>query len=360
MSGPTVLHLITNADLGGAQEVLWQLSTGLREHCNLICALGDNGPTAERLRAASIDVVILRHMKRQIAPVSDLQAIAEVRAISKRLRANIIHAHSSKAGMIARMLGVETPVIYHVHGWGFKPGVPIARRSIVFGIERALARRARMNLCVSAHDAILAETSLAIPKERIRIVHNGVPDRPSPRKQRGPVFRAVMVARFQEPKRHDIVLRAMTLLPQSVHLDFVGDGICLSQAREMASRLNLLGRVSFHGQISDPHPVIAGADVGLLLSNYEGLPMSVIEYMRAGLPVVASAVGGIPEMVRDAVHGYLCENTSASLARAISRIAASEELAAKFGSAARDRFVTCFTRTRMVANVLTIYDELLN
>lgn len=128
-----------------------------------------------------------------------------------------------------------------------------------------------------------------------------------------------MVARFSVPKRHDLLIEALARLPQSHPwtLGLVGDGESTDDAVNQARRLDLTDRITFHGLLTDVEPVVQASDLVVLLSDREGLPISIGEALRAGRPVLASAVGGIPEVV-SSENGWLVTRGDAdSLDRAL-------------------------------------------
>ena len=140
----------------------------------------------------------------------------------------------------------------------------------------------------------------------------------------------------------------------------MGDGPDIAEAKELARQLGVEQKVRFLGERSDVESVLRNADIGVLASNWEGLPISIIEYMRAGLPVVASSVGGVPELVEDGVNGFLVARGDVDmLAQKIEVLANSGPLRGKLGSAGRTLFETKFSDRRMVEQIIRLYEEIL-
>jgi glycosyltransferase involved in cell wall biosynthesis len=165
----------------------------------------------------------------------------------------------------------------------------------------------------------------------------------------------VMVARFAPPKRHDVVLDALSLVDTSAKLTFVGDGDLLEVARAQAAHLR--ERVRFVGQCDDTTAYLDRADALVLLSDYEGLPMSIIEAMRVGVPVIANRLPGLVDAVEDGVTGFLTGLNPQSVATAIERLVADRSLAGSLGSAGRQRWTRSFTAEHMADGYETIYEQ---
>ena len=174
--------------------------------------------------------------------------------------------------------------------------------------------------------------------------------------------RLVMVARFEEPKDHATLLRAVARLDPSIPwtLDLVGDGPGLPAAAELAQELGIGHRVRFLGARRDVERILAGAAALVLCTWREGLPLAILEAMRAGLPVVASAVGGVPEAVVDGVTGYLVPAGDVdAVAERLARLLSDAELRERLGRAGRQRFEECFSLDPMVNATLAVYRQVL-
>lgn len=309
------LFVITRADsLGGAQIHVRDLALEWsRRGAEVHVAVGQEGELSAFLRQRGLRVHPIAGLRRPIRPWDDLQAIRHLRCLYRALRPALVSAHTAKAGMVARLatLGLRDPppVIYTAHGWQFAEGIGPLQRLIVFLVERICAPLSRRIVTVSDHDYALARGwGIARPPRLIRI-HNGMPDRPAPLRptwdgQRP--LRLIMVARFQEQKDHPTLLQALTRLrDRPWKLTLVGDGPLLESVRGLAQRLGLLERVEFLGQRWDVPELLEASDVFFLISRWEGFPRSILEAMRAALPVIATGVGGVRESVVHGVTGWV-------------------------------------------------------
>jgi glycosyltransferase involved in cell wall biosynthesis len=170
-----------------------------------------------------------------------------------------------------------------------------------------------------------------------------------------------MVARYGAQKDHPTLLRALASLQRHPwELDLIGDGPLMGDTEALARELGLAGRVHFLGQRNDVDRRLASAQISLLITNWEGFPLSILEAMRAGLPVVASDVGGVAESVRDGESGFLvARGDVAQLRDRIERLLADPHLRRRLGASGRERFVRDFTLDVSVAKTLAVYRDTL-
>ncbi len=362
-----ITYLVTTASpIGGAQIHVRDLAAALaaQGHTPSVITSG-SGPFIEDLQRLGIPVRVLRHLGVPIRPLRDLRALREVRAALTALRPELVATHSSKAGILGRLAGrsLQVPVVFTVHGWAFTPGVPPGPAAVYRRVERLVGPLARKIITVSEFDRQLGLAAGIAGADRLVTVHNGIPDVPVRLRAdpgRTPV-RMVMVARFGAQKDHSTLLRALAhLQAHTWELDLIGDGPGRGDTEALAARLGLTGRVRFLGQRTDVDQLLAQAQVSLLVTNWEGLPLSILEAMRAGLPVVASSVGGIGESVCDQETGYLVPRGDVERLRdRIERLLASPALRTRMGENGRTRFEQDFTLDHSVSRTLAVYREVL-
>ena len=218
-------------------------------------------------------------------------------------------------------------------------------------------------ITVSEFDRQLALSRKVASENQLVTVHNGMPDiderfRADP--SRSPA-RMAMVARFEPQKDHTTLLRALAGLTQEPwHLDLIGDGPLLPEAQRLAHHLGLSERIHFWGQRTDVAARLAEAQLLLLITNWEGFPRSILEAMRAGLPVIASLVGGVAEAVEDGETGFTVTRGDAGAVRErIRQLLANPRLRAQMGRKGRKQYEQQFTLTRTVQQTLAIYQEVI-
>lgn len=359
------LYLITRAEPGGAQVHLLHLLKAFRPRAKLHLAVGEDNDRflVDEARALEVEVHELRHLVWPISPRKDLAALREVLALLRDIKPDLLHAHSSKAGFIgrlaARLVGVKS--VFTAHGWAFTEGVSVGRRALAVSLEKLAGRIGDAVITVSEWDRGLALRYRVAPPERIFTVRNGVSDTPLRATPSRHPPRLIMVARFASPKDQALLLRALASLKELPwSLDLVGDGPLLPQVKALAQTLSLSERVRFLGRRMDVDRLLAEAQIFVLVSNWEGLPLVVLEAMRAGLPVVASDVGGVGEAVVDGETGFLVPRGDGSLLKdRLRRLLADPGLRVQMGLAARKRYEEHFTVERMTEAVWGVYRRVL-
>lgn len=357
--------MVTRSEpIGGAQVHVRDLASALlaRGHEPVVLT-GGGGPFVESLRQNGVKTFTLGSLVSPIRPLRDLRALAEIRSLLMTLAPDLLSTHSSKAGILGRLAGraLGIPVIFTAHGWAFTPGVPRLDARIYTWIERLAAPLASKIITVSEFDRRLALARGIASGDKVVTIHNGMPD-VGPELLADPTrcpVRLAMVARFERQKDHATLLQALAGLRQEPwHLDLIGDGPLLSEARAMSQKLGLVDRIQFWGQRMDVDALLSKVQIALLITNWEGFPRSILEAMRAGLPVVASAVGGIAESVRDGETGFTVpQGDVGSLRRRLQQLLGDPELRLSMGQAARSLYQRDFTLTHTVERTLQVYRD---
>ena len=360
-----ITYIVTRADpIGGVQIHIKDLAAAAQGQGHTVTVLcGGSGPFLDALRAQHTPTVALKHLTVPIGPVRDFRALREIHGLLMELQPDLLAVHSAKAGVLGRLAGrsLGIPVVLTAHGWTFTPGIPPLQATGYRLIERLAGPLSSKIIAVSEFDRRLALEHRIVPADRIVTVHNGMPDIPphlqaDPR--RGPA-RLIMVARVGAQKDHRTLLRALAgLREQPWDIDLVGEGPLMGEMKGLAATLGIAERVRFLGQRMDVEQLLAGAQASLLATNWEGFPLSILEAMRAGLPVVASSVGGIDEAVRDGETGYLVPRGDVAVLRdRIGRLLADSELRARLGTSGRKLFEQQFTLDRSVSRTLAVYHD---
>jgi len=338
-----IVYIITRADVvGGASIHVRDLAREMGDRGHEVTVLvGGRGPVTEQLEAAGVAFQSLRWLRRQVNPLRDALALAELVRALRTLKPDLVSTHTAKAGAIGRMASrlAGFPALYTPHGWPAGERMPRSAR-LLFGLaERLMARWCEMIVCVCESERRLALDKRIAGPEKLVVVHNGVRDVGEELRARldlTPV-RICSVARFEKPKDHATLLKALALireLPWSI--DLIGDGPRESKMRRLALELGLGERVRFHGALANPAGLLAQAQVFVLSSRSEAFPRSILEAFRAGLPVAASHVGGVGEAVTEGTNGLLvAPGNPQALASALKRLVESAPLRQSMGEAAR-------------------------
>lgn len=386
--GVDVVFIITRGDsVGGAQIHVRDLSVRLQsDGLKTLVLTGNRGTFTADLEARGVPWRVCPALARSINPARDFQAVREIRRVLLAVRPRLVSTHTAKAGLVGRLAAAwaRVPVVFTAHGWQFSPGIPPTQRILVYALELLLARLPGPSrvITVSRFDFRLARRSAAVPSQRLRLVYNGLPDKRMDKEapvgnvtSRYTPTRLVMIARFQAQKDHATLVRALAELPGPWILQLVGeDGPFSASIRDLVTQLELthstgkssklprtqdMRHVEFLGHQRDIEELLAAADIYCLVTNWEGLPRSIIEAMRAGLPVVATDVGGVTELVRDGITGRVTGRGEVKeLACALLQLIRDRDKRARMGMEGRRRYENLFTFEAMYRKTRTVWREI--
>ncbi|GIW68399.1 MAG: glycosyl transferase [Candidatus Parcubacteria bacterium] len=319
-----IVLIITKARWGGAQRHVYDLAVGLRERGHDVAVwYGEPGELAERLARAGVPTRHIPHLQREVRFGSDIRSFITLTRQLRQEKPDVVHLHSSKAGfsgaLAARMAGVPR-VVFTAHNWAFAQPAPPLWRLVYWFLQGVTVWTAHRTIAVSQATA----RALRFPGARARmsVVRNALP--PSFGKSLLPrrdararlakladvpmgekAFWWLSMSEMLPVKGLDISLEAFAKLArEKPHLDWryflAGEGPERARLEALANALGIRKRVRFLGQVSQSATLLRGADAFVLPSRSEGLPYAVLEAAVAGVPIVATKVGGIPEVVSDA------------------------------------------------------------
>ncbi|MTB86721.1 glycosyltransferase [Nocardioides sp. zg-578] len=309
-----------------------------------------------------------------VAGKADARGAREALGLLRSLRPDVVHAHDRRAGWLARLAApvLGAPVVYTLHGVadglsdlvaGNVRAAERRRRDRLYYLtgERLVTRWARARVVVpSAAVATYAVERVGLPRRAVSVVPNGVdparwrpaPGGPPP----GPVT-VVWTGVLGGVKRIGLLLDALAAVPAARAL-VVGDGPDRALVERRAAEPGLAGRVELTGWLADPAPAYARGHLLALTSAAENLPLSVLQAMSCGLPVVATAVGGVPEVVRDGVDGLLAPaDDPAALIAALAALVEDDARRERAGRSARTRVEESFSLARCVDGLERVYAE---
>lgn len=366
MSGarrPRLLLLITLAERGGAQSYIAALLPGVTERFDVTLAAYGHGPLRDAADAAGVQFVPLQHVRRALNPWRDVLGLVELVALMRRVRPDIVHASSSKAGVLGRLAAwlAGAPIrIFTVHGWAFAAHDGVTAW-LYRWVERSMRPLSSAIICVAEHERIAGLAARACRAERTVVIPNAVDASALRRAPHDGAVELISVGRFRAPKDFITLARALARLkPGSFRASLVGDGPDRAAIEAELHRLGVAAGVRLLGDRSDVAQLLTRADVFVCSSRSEGMPVSILEAMAAGLPVVASAVGGVPELVADGRTGILVEpGAVAPLADALARLIGNRGLRERLGQAGREVVKERYDLPRFRRAHLELYERLL-
>ncbi|MFI8687964.1 glycosyltransferase family 4 protein [Rossellomorea sp. NPDC077527] len=362
-----IIQFITRMDdVGGAQVHVLDLSLSLMGagHEVIVLSMG-SGPVTDELQKNGIRCEELTHLQLKINPMQDWLALNELCKWLKRLKPDILATHSSKAGMLGRMAGkiCRVPTVFTAHGWAFSEGVPERKRRVYTILERYAGKISNGIITVSDYDHQLALKHRIIHESKMQTIHNSVPDVPENlrRNPLGSIPKLIMVARFASPKDHRFLLMALESMRElSWELDLVGDGPLMKDIKDMVARSSIAHRVHFLGNRRNIPELLADSHLFVLISRHEGLPISVIEAMRAGLPIVASDVGGLRELIEEGKNGFLIpRNDTNTFIQKVKTLIADPQLMKQMGQCSRTQYESHFLFEQMRDQTIQMYQTVL-
>jgi len=349
--------------LGGAQSQTRELLKKAMTVGEAGLIVGDEGPLLEAAGELGVKTWVIPNLTRYIIPWKDIRVISDVARIIREFEPDIIHANSSKAGYAARLAARRWggPVVFTARGWAFAENTPLWRRPLALAAERRLAPLAGRIVCVSHHDRELAIRAGVGKPEQLLVIPNGATDLPlQTTYPERPCPKCVMVARFSRQKDQALLLNAFADLKLPAELLLVGEGELLERQRRLAGRLGIADRVQFLGGRKDVPEIMADCDIFVLTSHYEGFPNVTLEAMRAGLPVIASDVGGTREAIIEGETGFVVPHGDlATLKKKLAFLIQNREVRITMGQAGRKHYLENFTGEKMTAAYFAVYTQLL-
>jgi len=379
-----VLRVIARLNVGGPALHVAYLSAGLNERgYDTTLVAGTIGRGEESMayvaESAGARVITLPGLSREISPLRDAVAVVRLAVLIRRLRPQILHTHTAKAGTVGRVAAflagdARPPIVVHTfHGHVLRGYFSPAKTSFFRVLERMLAKITTVLVAVSpeVRDDLV---SLGVaPAEKFTVIRLGIEleqrvrceQPPSEvRRQLGiPPERFVVgwLGRMTGVKQTSDLLTVLAALRErgiDAGLLLVGDGPDRVGFEQQAQSLGLVRHCLFLGYQEEVAPWYAAMDAVALPSGNEGTPVTVIEALAAGRPVAAYGVGGVPDVVRDSVDGFVVEaGDTAALADRLADLAADPELRSRMGAAGRERVLERYGVGRLLDDIDRLYRE---
>lgn len=377
-----VCHVITKPELGGAQLSTLDILSGLpRDKYSISVITSPKGllkPEFEKLTLKEIKPYFSPFLVRQINPLVDILALIHIYLIYRCNRIDIVHTHSSKAGIIgrwaAKLAGVPF-VIHTVHGWSFNEYQNFLKKSFFILLEKITAKFTAKIICVSQRDMQTALKYKIAPENKLVFVKYGIQvDRfknqsnnaAQKKKELGIMNNDPVVGMLAclKPQKSplDYINAAIRIHEEMPNVNFllVGDGILRTRCEKLLSKSSLDGRFIFTGWRRDIPEILDILDLMVLTSKWEGMPIAVIEALCKGCPVVATDIGGTRELVKDGITGYLTKPGSyEETAEKVLKILKDPERLNSMKKNAVFSIDNSFNVNRMVNEIESLYQMLL-
>ena len=354
-----VIQIMPKFDLAGAEIMCENLVYSLRNlgvDIIVVSLYSQRTPITDRMEAAGIDV---RYLDKKLG--LDLSIIRKLKKIFKQEKPDALHSHLyvKQYAIPAAILARVKRRVHTVHNVAEKElGSKKRKLAKIFYRHNGVTPVALSDI---VRESIVREYNIVADK--IPVVYNGIDlSRCFPKEDyesKGHHFSILHIGRFETQKNHPMLLEAFSKFhracPNSV-LRLIGDGAGREAAEDLARKLDIIDCVEFSGKQSDVYRYLHEADIFVLPSLYEGVPMTLIEAMGTGLPIVATAVGGVPDMLKDGENALLTAVDSQEVADAMLKLANDVDLREKLGQNALVRSVA-FSAEEMAKKYLQIYQN---
>lgn len=333
-----ILQVIPYFCFGGAETMCENLTYALQEQghqVSVISLYDQRTPISTRMEQAGVAIT---YLDKKLG--LDISMVPKLVRVMKKEKPDVVHSHLDviKYAVAAAKLAGVRKCVHTVHN--------VADKEAEGTLQKIINRTYfRLKWSVPVALSPLVQQTIVdfygMKEADVPVIYNGVDlTRCIPKKdyRSADVLKILHIGRFNEQKNHRRLLEAFALLAEqlpNVRLQMLGDGETMDEIRQYAAQLRLEERVCFEGSQSNVYPYLHEADLFVLPSDYEGMPMTIIEAMGTGLPIVATAVGGVPDMLADGQSGLLTECTAESVFRACKQLAENETLRQQLGLQAK-------------------------
>ncbi|MFC3812345.1 glycosyltransferase family 4 protein [Lacihabitans lacunae] len=367
-----IIQVITQGhELYGAQKHVLDLSEKLKDDGHQILVIvGSKGNMTNELDLRGISFYELKFLKRNINIYYDIVAFYKLIILFKEFKPDLVASHSSKAGILVRLVCFlyKIPNVFTVHGWSFEEGINTYSRFFFLQVERLMGLISNKIICVSHSSKSYAIKKGVANQSKIEVIYNGINDL---NKRNEPIInkedvrtglnkRLVMVAGFRPQKDYfTLIMSLKNIVDFEWEAYFIGDGPLLNEMKELVVSLNLENRIIFTGAINNVHAFLESSKIMVLSTNWEGLPLSILEGMSFNLPIIATNLDGIKEEVIAGYNGILVGRKNISeLSNALRYLLSNEELRIQMGNNSRKLFLEKFTIENMYLETFKVYSKI--
>jgi glycosyltransferase involved in cell wall biosynthesis len=362
---------ITKGVWGGAQEYVYTLATSLPRDTYDVCVICGEGRTLQdKLTSAGIKIINIPSLTRDIFFVNEIKSFFTLLTIIRRESPDILHLNSSKmgllGGLVGRLIGVKK-IIFTAHGWAFNESRPWIVRKIFYYTQWLTVLLSHTTIAVSQktkHDI----RKLLWIKDKIKVIHNGIApiDFVSKIDAREHVRQLVRLSHTTEimigtiselhpNKGLDLLIDACRNLPYNTSVYIIGDGEEKERLQEKIEGYELEHKVFLVGRVEEARRYLKAFDIFTLTSRTEALPYTLLEAGLAECAVIATRVGGIPEIITDEKTGLLIHRNIDEITHSITHLIENPEKRLHLGVNLRHDIETQFSVKQMLQKTTEIY-----
>lgn len=355
-----ILYGITKSNFGGAQRYVFDLVTAMKKRGHDVAVLcGGQGPLVERLTKEKIKIIPLDRLERDISIVKEFLSFFRILKILKEERPDVFHINSSKIGGLGtfagRLVGIKK-IIFTAHGWTFNEPRPVWQKAIIKFFVWLTIFFSHKTICVSEKTKQDVEKWPFI-KNKLVVIHNGIL-RFNLAERKDKIFTVGTIAELHRIKGLDILLTAWSKFTKNhkARLIIIGEGEERQNLENMAKNMGASDSVIFKGFVDNAPSLLSGFDIFCLPSRSEAMPYALLEAGLAGLSVIATPVGGIPEIIESGINGVLVPvEDSETLFSTLILLAEDQDLRKRLGTNLKLSVQENFSFERMIENTLNLY-----
>jgi glycosyltransferase involved in cell wall biosynthesis len=379
-----ILYIITQGVWGGAQRYIFDLTDSMSNDFDITVAIGESkGPQdlQKQLTKQNIKIIQLKHLVRRISLSHDILAIFELIKLYKKVKPDIIHLNSSKAGFIGSLTKLLThknqiSIVYTAHGWVFLEPLSKLKKQLYLWAEKYTTKYKNAIVVLSQQDKDIAIKKIHPNKTQVHIIPIGITSikQQQTKKQALQLLQTYtkkslkthtligVVANFYKTKGIDIFLQAIAIIKNKLdntQIIIIGDGPERKNLEQLIDSLKLNHIITLAGYIPNAKNIIPAFDLIVSPSKKEGLPYAILETMQAGIPIIATKVGGIPSVIKHEKNGVLIEpNDPDMLAQAIKKYLQNKKAFATYAANAK-KDILKYSDKNMIKETTALYQSLL-
>lgn len=372
-----ILYIVTQTEWGGAQKYVFDLATNLTDEFDVTIAAGADGASRDlldKLANAKIKNFTFKHLKRDINLWHDFLSVLEIAKFLRQNNFDIIHLNSTKAGVIGAVANtlnrfftlfrMTNKIIYTAHGWAYLEPLPFYKRWLYLTMEKLAARLRDHTIVLSEKEKQIALQYGTAKLNATSVISNGIDlnnlqflsKQEARQKLNLPVDKFIIgaIANLYKTKGLEYLIEAAKQFT-NVHIAIIGEGAERKNLQSKIKNLKLENNVFLIGSVPNAYQYLPAFDIFVLPSIKEGFPYTLLEAMAAGLPIVATDVGAVPEIIENQKTGLIVAPADArALAEAIAYLIENPEQAKQLGTNAKEA-VKKFSLKMMVNDTKTTY-----
>jgi len=355
-----ILYGITKSNFGGAQRYVFDMALGAKKAGHEIAVLcGGDGPLIEKLRKENIRVIPLDTMERDISLSKEIASFFQIIKVLDEEGPDIFHINSSKMGGLGGVAGRIAHVkkiVFTAHGWAFNEPRPVWQKIIIKFFVWLTLLFSHKIICVSEKTR-RDVSGWPFIKKKLKVIYNGL-EKFDLIPRTDETFTVGTIAELHRIKGLDILLTTWSKFIKNYQakLIIIGGGEERENLQNMANNMGISDSVIFKGFIDNARSLLSTFDIFVLPSRSEAMPYAPLEAGLAGLPVIATSVGGIPEIIENNAGGILIEKENPeALLSALIKLYENADLRKSFGENLKKKVETEFSLDKMLQDTLEVY-----